>query len=102
MASSLIRGRYVICKVANRHEADVIENGAVFRRDGKIVEVGRYSELADKYQPDEILGSAEHVVLPGFVNSHHHVGLTPFQLGSPTTRSNSGLPEPFYRPSSRH
>jgi cytosine/adenosine deaminase-related metal-dependent hydrolase len=23
------------------------------------------------------------VVLPGFVNSHHHVGLTPFQLGSP-------------------
>ena len=21
--------------------------------------------------------------MPGFVNSHHHVGLTPFQLGSP-------------------
>jgi 5-methylthioadenosine/S-adenosylhomocysteine deaminase len=24
-----------------------------------------------------------HVMLPGFVNSHHHVGLTPLQLGSP-------------------
>jgi len=32
---------------------------------------------------DELLGSPDHVVLPGLVNSHHHVGLTPFQLGSP-------------------
>lgn len=24
-----------------------------------------------------------HVMLPGFVNSHHHVGLTPLQLGTP-------------------
>src|SRR4030095_13643015 len=31
----------------------------------------------------ETFGSAEHVVMPGLVNSHHHVGLTPFQLGSP-------------------
>ena len=30
-----------------------------------------------------MLGSPDHVVLPGFVNAHHHVGLTPFQLGSP-------------------
>jgi len=30
-----------------------------------------------------VLGSPDHVVAPGFVNGHHHVGLTPFQLGSP-------------------
>ena len=30
-----------------------------------------------------MLGSPDHVVVPGFVNGHHHVGLTPFQLGSP-------------------
>ena len=29
-----------------------------------------------------MIGSAEHVVLPGLVNAHHHVGLTPLQLGS--------------------
>jgi 5-methylthioadenosine/S-adenosylhomocysteine deaminase len=40
------------------------------------------AELAQAYRPDEALGSAEDVVLPGFVNSHHHVGLTPLQLGS--------------------
>ena len=83
MASSLIRGRYVICKVTDRNAAEIIEDGAVFQRDGIIVDVGPHSELADKYQPDDVMGSANHVVLPGFVNSHHHVGLTPFQLGSP-------------------
>lgn len=83
MPSSLIRGKHVICKVLNRNEAAIIENGAVFQRDGVIVEVGAYDALAAKYSPDEVLGSERHVVLPGFVNSHHHVGLTAFQLGTP-------------------
>src|SRR5919106_7082666 len=83
MPSSLIRGKYVICKVTSRTEARVIEDGAVFQRDGTIIDIGPYADLAPKYQPDEVLGSGEHVVMPGFVNSHHHVGLTPFQLGSP-------------------
>ena len=30
-----------------------------------------------------VIGSGKEVLLPGFVNGHHHVGLTPFQLGSP-------------------
>jgi cytosine/adenosine deaminase-related metal-dependent hydrolase len=83
MASSLIRGKYVIVKVESRTNARVITNGAVFQRDGVVVEVGPYVELKARYRPDEELGSAEHVVVPGFVNSHHHVGLTPVQLGSP-------------------
>ena len=83
MALSLIRGKYVICKIRSRTAADVIEDGAVVQRDGTILAVGPYAALAQQYQPDETFGSAEHVVMPGFVNSHHHVGLTPFQLGSP-------------------
>jgi cytosine/adenosine deaminase-related metal-dependent hydrolase len=79
----LIRGKYVICGTRSRTEAEVIEGGAVFQRDGTIVEVGRYADLAARYQPDELIGSAEHLIFPGFVNAHHHVGLTPFQLGSP-------------------
>ncbi|HXH12122.1 MAG TPA: amidohydrolase family protein [Alphaproteobacteria bacterium] len=83
MPSSLIRGKYVICKVTGRTEAQMVKDGAVLQRDGTIVDIGPFQDLTTKYQPDEVLGSAEHVVLPGFVNSHHHVGLTPFQLGSP-------------------
>src|SRR5438105_10791833 len=83
MALSLIRGKYIISKIRRRTAADVIEDGAVVQRDGTILAVGTYAALAQQYQPDETFGSAEHVVIPGFANGHHHVGLTPFQLGSP-------------------
>ena len=83
MASSLIRGKYVVAKVKSRTESEIIVDGAVFQRDGVIVDVGPYADLAARHRPDEVLGSTDHVVIPGFVNAHHHVGLTPFQLGSP-------------------
>jgi cytosine/adenosine deaminase-related metal-dependent hydrolase len=83
MALSLIRGKYVICQIRSRTAAEVIEDGAVVQRDGTILAVGPYATLAQHYQPDETFGSDAHVVMPGLVNSHHHVGLTPFQLGSP-------------------
>jgi 5-methylthioadenosine/S-adenosylhomocysteine deaminase len=83
MPSSLIRGRHVIARVRGRNEVDIVDDGAVFQRDGVIVEIGPYPTLAAKYQADEQLGSSEHVVMPGMVDAHHHVGLTPFQLGSP-------------------
>ena len=83
MATSLIRGKYIICRVTSRTDAEVLYDGAVVQRDGIILEVGSYQDLQARYQPDEVIGSDEHVVMPGLVNSHHHVGLTPFQLGSP-------------------
>src|SRR5262245_64916751 len=83
MPASLIRGQSVVARVTGRHEAEVIPDGAVFQRDGVIVDVGPYATLAARHKVDEVLGSPDHVVLPGFVNGHHHVGLTPFQLGSP-------------------
>jgi cytosine/adenosine deaminase-related metal-dependent hydrolase len=83
MGSTLIRGKYVVAKVTSRTEAEVVADGGVFQRDGTIVEVGPYADLAARHRPDTLLGSPDHVVVPGFVNGHHHVGLTPFQLGSP-------------------
>jgi cytosine/adenosine deaminase-related metal-dependent hydrolase len=82
MPSSLIRGRYVVTGARGRDGAEVLEDAAVFQEDGVIREMGPYETLRAR-RVDELLGSADHVVLPGFVNSHHHVGLTPFQLGSP-------------------
>jgi cytosine/adenosine deaminase-related metal-dependent hydrolase len=83
MSSSLIRGKYVIRKVLTRTEVDVIEDGAVYQENGKIVDIGSYEEMAAQYRPDQVIGSGQQVLLPGFINCHHHVGLTPFQLGSP-------------------
>jgi cytosine/adenosine deaminase-related metal-dependent hydrolase len=82
MNTTIVRGRQVVCGITGRDSAEVIDNGAVVVRDGEIVEVGRYDELLGRYQPAEVIGSSRHVVIPGLINAHHHVGLTPFQLGS--------------------
>src|SRR5271167_4616350 len=52
-------------------------------RDGVIVAVGRYAELSRKHPDLPVVGTGNEVLLPGFVNGHHHLGLTPIQLGSP-------------------
>jgi len=85
MATSLIRGKYVVRGVLDRHRVDYIEDGAVLQRDGRILAVGAHADLLALPEAEgaERLGSTDHVVLPGFVNAHHHVGLTPLQLGSP-------------------
>ena len=83
MASSLIRGKYVVCRIAGPNSADVIADGAVLQRDGEIVETGAFDALRQKHPGVEVIGSANHVVMPGMVNDHFHVGLTPFQMGAP-------------------
>ena len=83
LATTLIRGKYVISEVIGLDSAVIISDGAVFQRDGEIIEVGTYDDLKDRYQVDEIVGSPSYVVMPGLVNDHFHVGLTPFQLGAP-------------------
>ena len=82
MKTIIVRGRKVVCRITDQDTADVVDGGAVVVQDGAIAEVGRYDELLDRYQPDEVIGSNRHVVIPGLINAHHHVGLTPFQLGS--------------------
>jgi cytosine/adenosine deaminase-related metal-dependent hydrolase len=72
-----------VVRAVGRDGAEVLEDAAVFQADGVIRDVGPYETLRRRHGAAEVLGSPDHVVLPGFVNAHHHVGLTPFQLGSP-------------------
>jgi cytosine/adenosine deaminase-related metal-dependent hydrolase len=83
MPSSLVRGKYVICRVDSKGRPAIVADGGVFQRDGMIVEVGQADDLIARHRPDMVLGTSDDVVFPGLVNSHHHVGLTPLQLGSP-------------------
>ena len=83
MTETLVRGKHVICKVTGRNSAEVVSDGAVLQRDGLIVEVGGYDDLHARNPNVEVLGGPNYVVMPGLVNDHFHVGLTPFQLGAP-------------------
>ena len=57
MTSSLIHGKYVICRAgADAASSTVLTDGAVFQRDGVIEEVGDYATLKSSHQPDEEIG----------------------------------------------
>jgi 5-methylthioadenosine/S-adenosylhomocysteine deaminase len=83
VTESIVRAKWVVRGVRSRDEAEIVEDGAVHHRDGVIVAVGRYEDLRRDNPSVLVEGSSDHMILPGFVNSHHHVGLTPLQLGSP-------------------
>jgi 5-methylthioadenosine/S-adenosylhomocysteine deaminase len=83
MATSLIRSRAAITGVRDRFTWNEIKDGAVLQEDGVIVAVGTYDDLHRKYPTAPVIGTGDEILLPGFVNGHHHVGLTPVQLGSP-------------------
>ncbi len=82
MPATLIRSRSAIT-AATRSTVDVIPDGAVLQEDGVIVAVGGFDDLQRRYPGTPVLGSGREILIPAFVNGHHHVGLTPVQLGSP-------------------
>jgi 5-methylthioadenosine/S-adenosylhomocysteine deaminase len=53
----------------------LIEDGALVVEDSTIVQVGTRSELAGGNY-DNVVGSPDHVVMPGFINGHFHTGGT--------------------------
>lgn len=80
--TTIARGRYLLSGVSADGTPEIIDNGAIAYEDGRILDVGQFEALASKYNHDEVIGSLSQFVIPGLVNSHHHVGLTPFQLGA--------------------
>ena len=47
-----------------------IRDGSIYIRDGFIEHVGDSSEIEN--QADEVIDLKDHIVLPGFINTHHH------------------------------
>lgn len=82
MSQSVIRSRALITHVVDRNNCNEIADGAVLQEDGVIVQVSTFAELGRKYPNTPVIGSGREILVPGFVNSHHHIGLTPVQLGS--------------------
>jgi cytosine/adenosine deaminase-related metal-dependent hydrolase len=83
MPSSIIRGCTVITEPANRRDWRQIDDGAVLQHDGVIAEIDLFTQLSARHPDVPVIGTGRQVVLPGFINGHHHIGLTPVQHGSP-------------------
>jgi len=78
MTSKIVYGKYVV-----KNAGTVIPSGAIYVEDDTIIQVGTYAEMTRKYAADRIIGSVDHLVIPGLVNAHGHgKGITDFQRGA--------------------
>jgi cytosine/adenosine deaminase-related metal-dependent hydrolase len=63
-------------------ERRVIKGGAVYVEGDQIIDVGTKDEISKCYDCDIEIGSSNHVLMPGFVNSHNHGrGIGPQRVG---------------------
>jgi len=54
----------------------IIEDGAVAIRDGLIIDVGTYADIAGNYHAEQTLAGDDQILLPGLVNGHSHAAMT--------------------------
>ena len=81
-AGALIVGGHVLTAFDSESRPQWRRDCALLVRSGNIEEIGPSSELQRRYPFLPVTGGPGFVVMPGMVNAHHHVGITPFQLGS--------------------
>src|SRR5215470_10155690 len=74
MAVSLVRSRAMITRAIDRHRWEEIADGAVLQEDGVILELGTCESLKARHPDVPVIGTGNEILLPGFVNGHHHIG----------------------------
>jgi 5-methylthioadenosine/S-adenosylhomocysteine deaminase len=78
----LVRGKYVILYPEGELNNYVLCDGGIRIKDGKISEIDIYEKLQNRFPQEQVIGSVNHIVSPGFINSHQHGrGLTTIELG---------------------
>ena len=83
MTTSLVSARWIVTGIEDDGKPLIIPDAALAHDNGRVVAVGPADKIRTKYPDATETSYGAHMMLPGFVNSHHHVGLTPLQLGSP-------------------
>lgn len=83
VTTKLITADWVLEGFTTNGEPIFHREAAIAVVDGMVEEIGPASLMMATYPQAETLGGAGKVVIPGLINAHHHVGLTPLQLGSP-------------------
>ena len=79
----LVLGRTILQGFSADDTPLLHQDAALLVRHGLVQAIGPADDLHRQHPAARIIGGADTVVIPGLVNAHHHVGLTPLQLGSP-------------------
>ncbi len=83
MTAAMVGAKWIVTGVRDRYAPEILADAALVHEHGKVLAVGAFDEIRVRYPDAPVTLHPQAMLLPGFVNSHHHVGLTPLQLGSP-------------------
>lgn len=81
-SQKLIIAKKILLGFDGLGQAEIVEGQAIFVKNNKINEIGPTSVLRQKYKEIPEIGGENLFAMPGLVNAHHHLGVTPFQLGA--------------------
>ena len=81
-SQKLIIAKKILLGFDRLGRAEIVEGKAIFVKNNKINEIGPTSALRQKYKEIPEIGGENLFAMPGLVNAHHHLGVTPFQLGA--------------------
>ena len=81
-SQKLIIAKKILLGFDGLGQAEIVEGQAIFVKNNKINEIGPTSVLRQKYKEVPEIGGENLFAMPGLVNAHHHLGITPFQLGA--------------------
>jgi cytosine/adenosine deaminase-related metal-dependent hydrolase len=82
MSRILVAADHVLAGFAQDGAPEIHPDAAVLIDGDTIAAVGPADALRRTHPDAREIGGRGRVAIPGLVNAHHHVGLTPFQLGA--------------------
>jgi cytosine/adenosine deaminase-related metal-dependent hydrolase len=82
MTQTLVTADRILTGFAPDGEAQILEDAAILVTGDRILAIDAAETLRRAHPQAVVVGGRGRVAMPGLVNAHHHVGLTPFQLGA--------------------
>ncbi|MBF9050420.1 amidohydrolase family protein [Roseobacter sp. HKCCD9010] len=82
MTRHIVAADHIITGFDEGGAAQIVADGAILIDGDQIVEIGPAGALRRAHPGLPETGGKGRVAIPGLINAHHHVGLTPFQMGA--------------------
>ncbi|MEO1554933.1 MAG: amidohydrolase family protein [Pseudomonadota bacterium] len=83
MTIEVITARWIVTGVSEDNAPELIEHAGLAHEGGVVLAVGPADTITSAYPDAPVTDYSHHLIMPGLVNSHHHIGLTPLQMGAP-------------------
>ncbi|MYI70232.1 MAG: amidohydrolase family protein, partial [Boseongicola sp. SB0673_bin_14] len=82
MTRHLVTADHIVTGIDPDGTPQILEGGAILIEGDRIAEIGPARALRHVHPGLSETGGKGRVAIPGLINAHHHVGLTPFQMGA--------------------